>query len=140
MSHYHIRWAGKAEFDWERYRSRGDAEESAELVHRGETYTVEEVQDESCPRCPATLRMANGDGAVTASNLKYPWQETVADAFAEIRPEFVLWKVNVAQRTIAKRLCFQRPAHNEERVAMREALKSLKALFPGGDQPKNIRP
>ena len=77
--------------------------------------------------------MANGDGAAAPSNLKYPWQETVADAFAEIRPEFVLWKVNVAQRTIAKRLCYQRFAHHEERVAMREALKSLKALFPARD-------
>jgi len=39
MSHYHIRWAGKAEFDWERYRSRGDAQERAELlVGQGETY------------------------------------------------------------------------------------------------------
>jgi hypothetical protein len=137
MSHYHIRWAGKAEFGRERYGSRGDAEESAELlVRQGETYSVEEAPDGSCPRCcPATLRMVNGHGAVTASNLKYPWQETVADAFAEIRPEFVLWKVNVAQRTIAKRLCDQGPAHNEERVAMREALKSLKALFAGRDQP-----
>ena len=92
MAHYHIRWSVKAEFDWEWYGSRGNAEESVELlVRRGKAYTIAGVGDNSCPSCPAPWRMENGDGVVTASNLKYPWQEIVAYAFAEIRPEFVLW-------------------------------------------------
>ena len=87
MSHYHIRWSGKAELDSGRYGSRGNAEENTELlVHRGKTHIIAGVGDNSCPCCPAPWRMADGDGAVTASSLKYPWQETLA--VAEIRPEF----------------------------------------------------
>ena len=87
MVHYHIRWSVTAEFDWDWHGSRGNAEESAELlVRRGKTYIIAGVDDNSCPCCPAPWRMANGDGTVTASSLNYPWQETVA--VAEIRPDF----------------------------------------------------
>jgi hypothetical protein len=49
--HYHIRWSS-GKLDWERFSTRVEAEANAkQLVRLGETYTVEEFSDTSCPRC-----------------------------------------------------------------------------------------
>jgi hypothetical protein len=48
MTHYHIRWSGKALLDWQRFSTPEEAKASArKLVRQGETYTIEEY-DESC--------------------------------------------------------------------------------------------
>jgi len=62
MRHYHIRWSN-GNLDWERYRTRAEAESGAKkLLQYEETYAIEE-HGESCPRCPdvvkAKLRQAN---------------------------------------------------------------------------------
>jgi hypothetical protein len=49
--HYHIRWSTKSALDWQRFRTRAEAEERAdELVRENETYTIEE-QSSDCPFC-----------------------------------------------------------------------------------------
>lgn len=51
VSHYHIRWSGKATLDWQGFRTREEAEAHAkELVRQDETYTLEDF-DGDCPRC-----------------------------------------------------------------------------------------
>jgi hypothetical protein len=57
MTHYHIRWSGSAQLDWERFNTPGEAEESAkQLLRHGETYVIEEY-DDTCPRCRAAMNM-----------------------------------------------------------------------------------
>ena len=49
--HFHIKWSGHDELDWERFDAREMAEERArELVRPGEGYTIRE-QREGCPVC-----------------------------------------------------------------------------------------
>jgi len=55
MTHYHIRWSGKALLDWQRFSAPEEAKASArQLVRQGETYSIEE-HDETCPRCEAAM-------------------------------------------------------------------------------------
>jgi hypothetical protein len=55
MTHYHIRWSGKEELDWEAFDTRAEVEASAkQLVRPGEAYTIEE-HDETCPRCRTAM-------------------------------------------------------------------------------------
>ena len=57
MTHYHIRWSGKAMLDWQPFSTPEEAKVSAiELVRLGETYAIEE-HDDPCPRCQATINM-----------------------------------------------------------------------------------
>jgi len=50
--HYHIRWAHIPLLDWESFMTRVEAEAAAQvLARRGETYSIEEV-DEGCQRGP----------------------------------------------------------------------------------------
>jgi hypothetical protein len=50
-THYHIRWAGKANLDWQAFSTRAEADESAkELALPGEGYTIEE-HGEACSQC-----------------------------------------------------------------------------------------
>lgn len=70
--------------------------------------------------------------------VKYPWQQFVLDAFLELRPEGLPAKVNAAQRAISARLCEPNTLDAEESTALRDALRSLRVLFPeakttGGD-------
>lgn len=56
MTHYHIRWSGKSLLDWQRFDTPEEAKASArKLVRHGETYTIEEQDDETCPRCQAPM-------------------------------------------------------------------------------------
>jgi hypothetical protein len=38
------------------------------------------------------------------TTLKYPWQQAVLDAFAELHPERLPEKIQVAEKTLAERL------------------------------------
>lgn len=145
MSHYHIRWSGKDILDWERFGSRTEAEVRArELVRRGETYTIEEY-DRSCPRCPDVFESVAAYGeegkvasaASLKSQVKYPWQQAVLDAYAEMRSEYLVGKINVAERAISARLCDLTPADVNEQAAIRAALRSLRALLPKRSHPKS---
>ena len=62
--------------------------------------------------------------------VKYPWQRLVLDAFLEFRPEALPLKINTAERAIAARLCEPNPPDVEESTALRDALRSLRVLFP----------
>jgi hypothetical protein len=49
--HYHIRWSD-SKVDWERFSTRQEAEQAArQLARPGETFTLEEVDDETCVQC-----------------------------------------------------------------------------------------
>jgi len=62
-------------------------------------------------------------------DLKYPWQQVVLDAFREPYPENVLLKINVAERAISERLVDPNPFELAERLAVGEALLSLRRLL-----------
>lgn len=137
MPHYHIRWSRKKELDWERFDTRLDAQISAaQLVRPDETYTIEE-HDEGCARCVAAYRIKTRpeteepclNAKIRNPNLRYAWQQAVLDAF-ESSPDSLPLKVNAAQRAISARLTDPTPADLDERIAIREALLSLRALLP----------
>ena len=67
--------------------------------------------------------------AARPANLKYPWQQTVLDAFMEFRREYLPAKINAAERAISARLCDPTPVDAEERTALQDALKSLRVLL-----------
>ena len=57
-THYHIRWAGKANLDWQAFSTRAEAGDSAkELALPGEGYTIEE-HDEECSQCREMMKSA----------------------------------------------------------------------------------
>jgi hypothetical protein len=61
--HYHIRWSGRVELDWEPFGTRAEAESGAkELVRLGETYTVEQY-DATCLRCAGVVKMKSTTSA-----------------------------------------------------------------------------
>jgi hypothetical protein len=58
QTHYHIRWAGKANLDWQAFSTHAEAEESAkQLAFPGEGYTIEE-HGEACPQCRDMMKSA----------------------------------------------------------------------------------
>lgn len=68
---------------------------------------------------------------------KYSWQQFVLDAFTEFRPELLPLKVNAAERAISARLCEPNPPDTEESTAIRDALRSLRLLFPEASRDGN---
>ncbi|HZP32433.1 MAG TPA: hypothetical protein VFB23_03635 [Candidatus Acidoferrales bacterium] len=139
MNHYHIRWSGKKELDWETFPTHNEANAAAkQLVRRGESYTVEQF-DEDCLVC-RTLSESIRRSQSAQSELisKYPWQQPVLDAFLEVRPQFLRAKVNAAERAIAARLHDTNPADLDETMALQDALRSLHALLSDGE-PENER-
>jgi hypothetical protein len=49
--HYHICWSD-SKLDWERFRTRQEAEGAArELARPGETFTVNQHDDRTCMQC-----------------------------------------------------------------------------------------
>ena len=57
MTHYHFRWSGSAQLDWERFNTPAEAEASAkQLLRHGETYMIEE-HDRTCSRCRAARNL-----------------------------------------------------------------------------------
>jgi len=133
--HYHIRWSGIEELDYEAFRTQQEAEAVAEqLLRPNETYTIEK-RDQSCPRCRAALNLKTAPAPVNRPQnlnpkLKYAWQQAVLDAFVELRPQYLPGKINVAERAITARLCDPAPANSDEQRALREALANLCVIFP----------
>lgn len=69
MAHYHIRWSGKVLLDWQRFCTPEEAKASArKLVRQGETYSIEEQDDETCPRCHAPMNVKSMHGAFNEAN------------------------------------------------------------------------
>lgn len=61
--------------------------------------------------------------------VKYPWQQVLLDAFMEFDPERLPSKISKAQRVISERL-FQVDALDlYERLALRDAMQSLRVLL-----------
>ena len=135
-AHYHIRWSGKEALDWEAFDSRADAEiGAAQLVRFGETYTIEE-RDQDCARCRDAFKLKTAHQAEPEPKTQYMWQQAVREAF-KASPEFLPMKVSAAERAISARLCDNTPACPDEQAAIREALHSLRALLPE-QSPKQI--
>jgi len=68
MTHYHIRWSGKALLDWQRFSTPEEAQASArQLVLFGETYMIEE-HGETCPRCEAAMNVQSIHRAFNEAN------------------------------------------------------------------------
>jgi len=63
-------------------------------------------------------------------HLQYPWQRFLLDAFMEFDPKQLPAKVGAAQRVIAERLCDIGPADMDEQIALQDAKRSLRTLFP----------
>jgi hypothetical protein len=62
------------------------------------------------------------------SAVKYPWQQAVLDAFGA-SPESLPLKINEAQKAIAARQQEPKPPDPFERIAITDALQSLKPLI-----------
>ena len=63
------------------------------------------------------------------NELRYPWQQLVLDAFREPHLEKALLRINVAERAISERLVDPNPFELAERLAIGEALLSLRRLL-----------
>jgi hypothetical protein len=68
--------------------------------------------------------------------VKYPWQQFVLDAFMELRSENMAARINAAERAISARLCDPDAPDVEESTAIRDALRSLRVLFPEAGRPE----
>lgn len=60
----------------------------------------------------------------------YEWQQLVLDAFVEQQTKQRALKVNAAERAISARLCHRQAPDLNEHIALRDALQSLRSLFP----------
>ena len=81
MTHYHIRWSGNVQLDWERFDTPAEAEAAAkQLLRHGETYTIEEHNDtvSAVPGCqesmiaPLTAKPARSGSPETRHSGKQP--------------------------------------------------------------------
>jgi hypothetical protein len=63
-------------------------------------------------------------------HIKYPWQQVLLEAFMEFNSKQLPSKIDAAQRAISARLSDVSPADLDERLALRDALRSLHVLFP----------
>jgi hypothetical protein len=62
-----------------------------------------------------------------SNEIKYPWQQTVVDAFLAL-PDSLPAKINIAERAIAARLMDSQQADLDERIALKDALRALQVL------------
>jgi hypothetical protein len=63
-------------------------------------------------------------------HLKYPWQSVLLEAFMEFDRKQLPAKIGAAQRVIAERLCDTSLNDLDERIALQDATRSLRTLFP----------
>jgi hypothetical protein len=63
-----------------------------------------------------------------SDEVKYPWQQSVVDAFLAPRDSLAM-KINIAERIIAARLQDSTQTDLEERIALKDALNALKTLL-----------
>ena len=61
-------------------------------------------------------------------HLKYPWQQSLLEAFMEFNPEQLSTKIRAAQGVISARLYDVRPEDADERIALSDAMRSLRTL------------
>jgi hypothetical protein len=80
--------------------------------------------------------MENVSEVIPNPAVRYPWQQNVLDAFMELRPEFLRSKINAAERAISARLCDPDPPDLDERIALRDALRSLRVLLDEDSGPR----
>jgi len=56
MNQHHIR-SSNGRLDWERFSTSAEAQASGkQLMRPGETYAVEEYEDEACPNCSKWMK------------------------------------------------------------------------------------
>jgi hypothetical protein len=96
-----------------------------------ETLTVVVKEGESMVSHAAEMPPSAGEYSSPGSkeDLRYPWQHLVLDAFREPHPEKALLTINVAERAISERLVDPNPFELAERLAIGEALLSLRRLL-----------
>jgi hypothetical protein len=96
-----------------------------------ETLTVVVKESDSAAIHMAEMPDAAGESSSPAfeTALRYPWQQLVLDAFREPHPENVALRINVAERAISQRLLDDQPFELAERLAIGEALLSLRRLL-----------
>ena len=63
------------------------------------------------------------------TDLRYPWQQLVLDAFREPNPENMPIRINLAESAISQRLGDNQPFELAERLAIGEAMLSLRRLL-----------
>lgn len=66
--------------------------------------------------------------AIPMQSAPYEWQDAVAEALREGRPEYLASKVAAAERAIAARLRDSNPPCLDERIALQESLQTLRVL------------
>jgi hypothetical protein len=69
---------------------------------------------------------------------KYPWQQTVSDAF-KASPEALPAKINAAEKAIAARLGDPKEPDASERAALDQALLALRGLIEQSRNPVSER-
>ena len=96
-----------------------------------ETLTVVVKEGESMASRWGEMPLSAGESSSPGANrdLRYPWQQFVLDAFREPHPENVQLRINVAERAISERLVDPNPFELAERLAIGEALLSLRRLL-----------
>jgi hypothetical protein len=96
-----------------------------------ETLTVVVKEGESMSSHWAAIPPSAGESSSPGSKkeLSYPWQQLVLDAFREPHLENAVHKINVAERAISERLVDPNPFELAERLAIGEALLSLRRLL-----------
>jgi hypothetical protein len=96
-----------------------------------ETLMVVVKEGESVVSRWAEMRPSAGEASSPGSKkgLRYPWQQLVLDAFRESHPEDVVLRINVAEDAISERLVDPHPIQLAERLAIGEALLSLRRLL-----------
>lgn len=62
-------------------------------------------------------------------NLNYDWQYPVYEALCELSPQLLPGKINTAERAIAAKLVDERTLDIWERLALADAVRTLKELF-----------
>ena len=93
------------------------------------TVVVKEGESMASRWTEAPLSAGESSSPGVKRDLKYPWQQLVLDAFREPHPENVILKINVAERAISERLVDPNPFELAERLAVGEALLSLRRLL-----------
>ena len=65
--------------------------------------------------------------------VRYPWQKAVFEALMEVRPQYLVGRINKAKLRIATRLSNPPEPDFEESVALHDALRALRFAAPGSE-------
>ena len=91
------------------------------VIKEGESTTSRWVE------MPAVAGESSSLGSL--EGLRYPWQQLSSNAFRESHPKNGQLRINVAERAISERLVDPHPFELAERLAIGEALLSLRRLL-----------